>query len=404
MKLFCRVIVFLCCIAPAVPGAAQVSTQYQIGARPLGMGGAFSAVANDANAIFWNPAGISLLQRQELTTMYSNLNGLGLSNSYLGYVLPVTDNQATAVDWLHLGFDDTELGFRDDYFNLAYGLRLPWHVAVGTKLKYIDRDMTLDGTSYGKSSGFGVDFGILASPLENLRIALTGYDIGGTSVRYDNDVSEEIFPQKLRFGIAYTPLEGLLVATDVDDRLHIGAEYWLYNIAALRGGIQKELQTVIGTTRQLILSAGFSARYRFMQFDYAFEDDPDLPITHRFGFSLYYNPSLVSIKSASISAVPFFRALYRKYSADNEFAEIVLKNSSQERLPVRVQLDIPTVTLQPYEEQLVLEPQTTKAYPLKISLSNDILRARRRFSEHRSAGAVRPLRAGEERKRDAYES
>ena len=146
---------------PASGGTAvsQVANQVQIGARPLGLGGAYTAVANDANAIYWNPAGIPMLQRQEFTTMYSDLNGIGLTQSYLGYVLPFTDNQAAAVDWMHLGFDDSELGYRDDSFNLAYGLRLPWDISVGAKMKYLDRDITLDGTSHGKSSGFGLDFG-----------------------------------------------------------------------------------------------------------------------------------------------------------------------------------------------------------------------------------------------------
>ncbi|MFC1556439.1 tetratricopeptide repeat protein [candidate division KSB1 bacterium] len=376
MKLSRLYIALFCCCISVLPVQAQISNQFQIGARPLGMGGAYAAIANDANAIFWNPAGIASLQRQEVTSMYSNLYNLGLTQSYLGYVLPITDNQAAAVDWLHYGFDDTELGFRDDSFDMAYGLRLPWDVSLGAKFKYLDRDITLDGTSYGKSSGFGFDFGILATPFDNLRLALVGFDLGGTSLKFDNNVSEEIFAQKFRIGIAYSPLEGLLLASDIDDRFHLGAEYWISGLVALRGGFQKEFKSVNGYDRSFIYSAGLSTRYRFMQFDYAFEDDPDLPQTHRFGISFYYNPSLVSIKGASIKPVPVFRALYRRYSDDEEFAEVVLKNSSPDPIPVRVQLDIPTVTDQPFEQQLTLDPQATRSYPLRISLSNSILQSR----------------------------
>jgi len=369
-------LVILFCLFTAVPSAAQVATQFQLGARPMGMGGAFAAIANDANAIFWNPAGIATIQRQEITSMYSDPYGLGLTQSYLGYVLPFTDNQAAAADWMHYGLDDTELGYREDNFHMAYGLRLPWNFSVGAKVKYVDRDITLDGTSYGKSNGFGFDIGILATPIENLRLAFVGYDLGGTSVTYDNDVTEEIYPQKFRFGVAYSPLEGMLFAADLDDRFHFGAEFWLTSMLAARAGLQKDLESVDGYNRSPIYSMGFSARYRFLQFDYAIEDDPDLPVTHRFGVSFYYNPSLVSIKDATIKPVPFFRSLYRKYSGESEFAEVVLKNSSEKPLPVRVQLDIPTVTEQPYEQELVLEPQTTRAYPMSISLSNDILQNR----------------------------
>ena len=136
----------ICLFIPALEVNAQdskISNQLSIGARPMGLGGAFSAVANDGNAIFWNPAGIVTLQRQEITTMYSSLyKNLGLDNSYLGYVFPISDNHAFGVDWMHIGQDDTELGFRRDSFNLAYSLRLPsiagWNFSVGSKLKFVE--------------------------------------------------------------------------------------------------------------------------------------------------------------------------------------------------------------------------------------------------------------------------
>jgi len=189
------------CLFLPIAVNAQISNQMAIGARPIGLGGAFSAVANDGNAIFWNPAGIVTLQRQEIITMYSSLyKNLGMENSYLGYVMPLGDNHAFGVDWLHLGMDDTELGFRRDSFNLAYSLRLPsiggWNWSVGSKLKFVDTDITLDGTSLGQANGYGFDFGLIVNPVENLRFAVVGRDVGGTSVTYDV-TSEEILPPLL---------------------------------------------------------------------------------------------------------------------------------------------------------------------------------------------------------------
>ncbi|MCP4725691.1 MAG: tetratricopeptide repeat protein [bacterium] len=360
----------------AVPVSAQIANRMPVGARPMGMGGAFSAVANDANALYWNPAGIASLQRQEFTSMYSDPYGIGTIQSYLGYVLPITDDMAFGVDWMHFGQDDDGLAYGENFFDLSYGIRLPWwDISLGANFRMLNREIKWDGVSYGNPSGYGFDFGVLMKPFENFRIAFSGTDIGGTSVSYDNDKKEEIFYQQFRFGAAYTPFEGFTVAADVDDRIHFGGEYWLSQMFALRGGLQKDLETIQNYDRGLIYSGGLSAKYKFFQVDYAMESDPDLPISHRFGFSFFFNPSLVSIKSAEIKPVPIFRALYRKYSED-EFAEVVLKNIAQEKLPVRVRLDIPTVTSQPYEEEIILEPQTTKAYPLRISLSNDILEGR----------------------------
>jgi len=355
---------------------AQVNNYVMVGARPLGLGGAFAGVASDANAIYWNPAGLPVLQRQEITTMYGNLYGIGLKNSYLGYILPVGDNHAVGIDWMHYGFGDDEFSYGQNMFNLAYGIRLHRMVSLGINGKFIDQDMSLDNTSRGSSRGFGFNFGILFSPIENFSFGITGNDLGGTSVKYDNDISEVIYNQRFRFGVAYKPLEGLLLASDIDDRFHFGTEYWLFDMLALRIGLQKPLKKISDYSRSLIYSGGLGIKYRFLQFDYAFESDPELPNTHRFSLTFSYNPSLVSIKDAEVKPVPIFRSLYRYYS-ETEFGEVVVKNSSPNKLPVRLSIDIPTVTPEPYVQNLLLDPQTTKAYSLDIALSDEVLASER---------------------------
>ena len=77
--------------------------------RALGMGGAFSAVAADASAVYWNPGALASLQRQELGAALADRFELGLRHQYLNYVLPVGDNHAIGFDWYNLGYDDSEL-------------------------------------------------------------------------------------------------------------------------------------------------------------------------------------------------------------------------------------------------------------------------------------------------------
>src|ERR1035437_10950614 len=63
------------------------------GARPIGMGGAFTAIADDSNAPMYNPAGIVQVQWHEMSAMYAQLfSGLTL---YSG-------NEATGGDVVHL--------------------------------------------------------------------------------------------------------------------------------------------------------------------------------------------------------------------------------------------------------------------------------------------------------------
>ncbi len=352
----------------------QVNNKIDIGTRPLGMGGAFVGVADDANSLYWNPAGLPFLQRQELTSMYANLFGgkLGMNNDYIGYVFPLSDRQGIGIDWFHFGIGDDELGYRMDKFNLSYGIRPHRLISLGLNLKMVDSDLTLDKNSIGKSRGYGLDFGILLNPLPRLRVGIVGYDVGGTSVRYDNDVSEEIFKQQFKFGFAYQLKENLLLATDFGDNFHLGSEYWLFGRLALRAGIQKNLKKVGDYSQGILLSGGLGFKYRFLQLDYAYQDNPELPSSHRFSLSFFYNPSLVSIKNAVIKPSPLFRSLYRKYE-EEDFAEVVVKNSSQKELPVSLSIDVPTLMKTPAEVNLVLPPQSTQSYPVNVTFSPDIL-------------------------------
>ena len=80
-------------------------------------------------------------------------------------------------------------------------------------------------------------------PGYGVRLGATIQDLGGTSVEHDNGLSEKLFPTHYRFGLAYKPIEGLTLAADVDDMFHLGAEYWVRGLLALRAGVQSERDT-----------------------------------------------------------------------------------------------------------------------------------------------------------------
>ena len=106
------------------PAYSQNRNQVFVGARPMGMGETFVGIADDANTLYWNPAGLPQLQRQELTFMYTDLYGLGLRNMYGAYVYPVTDNSAIGVDVFQTSLDDNELQFGQLKFNLGFGYQI----------------------------------------------------------------------------------------------------------------------------------------------------------------------------------------------------------------------------------------------------------------------------------------
>ena len=222
-----------------------------IGARPLGMGGAYVAAADDGNAILWNAAGLAQLSRQEITTMFSALYvGLEaqlynektdlLGHHFIGYVYPSAWG-SFAISWSTFQSQVYDEGT----FCLSYGGKLNGRLRAGLNLKRqgwsvgnneytrLDRDVAEHGTS---RSGVTMDVSIGFSA-ENVLPADVGLN------------EKENIPVNLRGGIAsraYKPGDlniSLLSAFDIVYRVgdgpnvHIGAECWFFDeIVAARAG------------------------------------------------------------------------------------------------------------------------------------------------------------------------
>jgi hypothetical protein len=69
------------------------------GVRALGMGGAFTAVANDSNAPLYNIAGTANATQQEVTLMgsrlFTGLEGVEIGANYFGYIHPMREEYGT---------------------------------------------------------------------------------------------------------------------------------------------------------------------------------------------------------------------------------------------------------------------------------------------------------------------
>src|SRR5665213_2523524 len=92
------------------------------GARPVGMGGAFTAIADDTSAPLYNPAGLSQLQWNQVSAMYARLftgltlfsggdstggDQVHLDESYLSYVSKPTKFGSFGISWAN--FNTTHL-------------------------------------------------------------------------------------------------------------------------------------------------------------------------------------------------------------------------------------------------------------------------------------------------------
>ncbi|NKB66802.1 MAG: tetratricopeptide repeat protein [Candidatus Latescibacteria bacterium] len=365
---------------------AQTPKQVDVGGRATALGGAFSALADDASAVHWNSAGLAALQRTELYLTYAERFGL-LDDAYLSYVLPLGDNHALGFDWFQEGFDDVSrrqdipLGLKSTFskFALAYGYRngiqalQPFlgNTSIGFSGKYISHDIDEDGTTVMSASGWGWDAGVLVPLPFGLRAALAVQDVGGTSVEHKSGVSEEIFPDHYRLGLAYKPLDGLVFAAELDDHYRLGGEYWLGGLVALRAGVKSERDTPLSRGDATTPTFGVGVKHRFLQLDYSYQDHPELGVTHYGGLALSYNPRVVTIKSATIRPVPVFRSLYKHYE-ENDFFDVVLRNSAPEEIAATVSLMLPKLMSAPHQEEVLLPPQSTQKYTFKVTFDADL--------------------------------
>ena len=69
------------------------------GVKALGMGSAFTAIANDGSALLWNPAGLSQLKQMEISGMYSILS-MDRQQNYASISFPIQNFATFGFGWL----------------------------------------------------------------------------------------------------------------------------------------------------------------------------------------------------------------------------------------------------------------------------------------------------------------
>lgn len=270
MKIRIRKFLLLCCLLFSFPNDADAQRLSNIpaafseagfGVRPSGMGQAFTAVANDANAFLTNPAGLLLGQRPNFTANYAKLFGL-VPSGYFGMLYPLSRRYSMGAGFLFVGDD----ALMENTLGVSFAFTLP-NVPLGSHEIYFDKmsfGVTVKSrwTSFGNNEsggpqrvtgsgkGYSIDFGYMILANDNLTLGITLRDLIN-SFKWDSSVSGEYtesVPTTLRLGLAYR-LDGTTIAFDLrknlhDDtanRIYFGAEKMLLDMLVLRAGFSNNL-------------------------------------------------------------------------------------------------------------------------------------------------------------------
>jgi len=76
------------------------------GVKPMGMGGAFAAIADDGNAIYWNASGIAQIRESEIAMMHAFLyNGIAAYDN-VSFCQPLPNEVTIGFNWTRLTIDE----------------------------------------------------------------------------------------------------------------------------------------------------------------------------------------------------------------------------------------------------------------------------------------------------------
>lgn len=265
-------------------------------ARAVGLGGAYTSLANDSNALLYNPAGLARVRSSEATFMH-NQYAQGVTQQYIGVALkrglgfqfnyaslgdvPRTTISNPAGTGGRLNVSDTSLG-------VGYGKELNPDLAVGGGIKYISESLG-DATA----NGYALDFGGLYRMPEVKGLTLGAALLNlGPSVKFQTNT--EKLPTTLRLGSAYAlrlPDNDVTLAFDITKsvldkvRLGLGAETLIKDQFAIRAGFTTRQDAGVG------LSFGLGWKGPKLGADYAFVPMGELGTAHRISFTLRWGQS-----------------------------------------------------------------------------------------------------------------
>ncbi len=271
-----------------------------VGARAMALGNAYVALAADASAVFWNPAGLDYLEKKSATFFYSNLIA-GSNYNFVGLVYPTTTIGGFGFGWIRIGTNDVipsdenavqgQPGdFSQNQWLFSYGKQLRDNLGIGFSLKLENQNQAFQNVS---DTGVGADVAVLYRPdfdnalLRDLSFGLNIQNIISPKARLVE--ASQSAPLNLKVGLAkqlyfgeeqssVTLLLDVNKSENAPSTVHFGAEYSFHGQANLRFGFNDG---------QMAFGAG--AAYSNFHFDYTFGklfDAPEFSGNHRFSVTI----------------------------------------------------------------------------------------------------------------------
>jgi len=270
-----------------------------VGARPLGLGGAFVATADDGNATRYNAGGLGYIDDIQLSLTYArHFSGL-INYNYAGVVLPFGGAGSFGASFGILS-EDSKI-YKEQTITLSYSRKLLNQISAGMNFKLL-------GTSFDKNnewiqenpyftktstSAFTIDMGLLAKPITGLNFGLAAENLVPADVNISEDIQDDDknVPRNIRAGLAYNlsaiaqsaqqeALRDVLAHTQImsevslrngESEIHLGVESWVHKTISIRGGYSNKSGVHSSSNIAIGASIKVPVSKSALQFDYAFQ-------------------------------------------------------------------------------------------------------------------------------------
>lgn len=305
--------------------------QIGVGPRAQALGGAFTATADDATALYWNPAGLARMRAGEFVSAHSEWLG-DVSHDYVGVAIPVGGGVVGASVTV-LGVPEmtvrTELNQQgtgetfdaaDLAVGLSYGRQISDRFSIGGTAKYVQQRIwhsTASAVAVDLGTRFQTDFFgglVIGAAISNFGsdLQLDGRDLrtfvdpdpsqDGTNGQIPADYALDAWslPLDFKIGVVSRPVASRMNQLSVSvDALHpssnyesvnVGAEYGFRERVFFRGGFQG----LFLPEREGGLALGLGVRQPLpypdgmAKLDYAFRDGGRLGRVHTVGLSVTF--------------------------------------------------------------------------------------------------------------------
>ena len=272
--------------------------------RAQAMGDAFNGIADDVEAIQYNPAGGAFVDQKQVSLMYTTWF-VDMSYDYGALLWPTQKQGTIGLSFFYLSggtFDGYDANFQPTgqftassmYGTLSYSRKILNYLSAGLNVKFLSESIAGQSTS-----GLAVDLASLyKTPFPGLSLGLDVANLG-PSMGFTEAFS---LPLNVRFGIGYKPQPNIVLDMDLVQPIEtaaiwsLGGEYGYRDTLFVRLGYvyqgavdYNQTESGYGPAVASGLNMGVGLKlYKLYFIDYAYAPYGFLGTTHHFSLTVKF--------------------------------------------------------------------------------------------------------------------